>query len=125
MSNTAMTVKGREKLCKAHAGEIALPCIKWIAFGTGGVDENRQPLAVTGEEVALRKEQYRMELEHSFPIPTTCEYSSILEKTDLPNTYISEMGFFDEEEELVMYATFLEKGKDDDMRFEFRTQEVF
>ena len=125
MSNTTMTVRGREKLCKAHAGEMALPCIKWIAFGTGGVDENRQPLPVTGEEVALREEQYRMELEHSFPIPTTCEYLSILEKTDLPNTYISEMGLFDEEEELVMYATFLEKGKDEDMRFEFRTQEVF
>ena len=125
MSNTTMTVRGREKLCKAHAGEMALPCIKWIAFGTGGVDENRQPLPVTGEEVALREEQYRMELEHSFPIPTTCEYASILEKTDLPNTYISEMGFFDEEEELVMYATLLEKGKDEDMRFEFRTQEVF
>ena len=119
MSNTTMTVRGREKLCKAHAGELVLPCIKWIAFGTGGVDENRQPLPVTGEE------QYRMELEHSFPIPTTCEYLSILEKTDLPNTYISEMGLFDEEEELVMYATFLEKGKDEDMRFEFRTQEVF
>ena len=59
MSNTAMTVRGREKLCKAHAGEIALPSIKWIAFGTGGVDENRQPLPVTGEEVALREEQYR------------------------------------------------------------------
>lgn len=125
MSNTAMTVKGREKLCKAHAGEIALPSIKWIAFGTGGVDENRQPLPVTGEEIELKEEQYRMELDHSFPIPTTCEYSSILEKTDLPNTYISEMGLFDEEGELVMYSTFLEKGKDEDMTFHFQTQEVF
>ena len=34
MSNTAMTVKGREKLCKAHAGDMTLPKIKWIAFGT-------------------------------------------------------------------------------------------
>ena len=56
MSNTAMTVRGREKLCKAHAGEITLPRIKWIAFGTGGVDENRQPLSVTGEEVELKEE---------------------------------------------------------------------
>lgn len=125
MSNTAMTVKGREKLCKAHAGDMTLPKIKWIAFGTGGVDENRQPLPVTGEEVELKEEQYRMELEHSFPIPTTCEYVCTLNKEDLPNLYLSEMGLFDEEGELVMYSTFLEKGKDDDMTFHFQTQEIF
>ena len=103
MSNTAMTVRGREKLCKAHAGEMALPCIKWIAFGTGGVDENRQ----------------------SLPTPPTCEYVCTLNKEDLPNLYLSEMGLFDEEGELVMYSTFLEKGKDDDMTFHFQTQEIF
>ena len=78
MSNTAMTVKGREKLCKAHAGEITLPRVKWVAYGTGGVDENRQPIPVTGEETALRQEAYRAEVTYSFPIPTICEYISIL-----------------------------------------------
>lgn len=125
MSNTAMTIKGREKLCKAHAGDMVLPAIKYIAFGTGGVDENRSPLPVTGEEVTLREEQYRMELQHSFPISTTCEYLSTLNKEDLPNMYISELGFFDEEGDLVMYSTFMEKGKDDDMMFDFNIQEIF
>lgn len=125
MSNTAMTIKGREKLCKAHAGDMVLPAIKYIAFGTGGVDENRNPLPVTGEEIALREEQYRMELQHSYPIPTTCEYLSTLNKEDLPNMYISELGFFDEEGDLVMYSTFMEKGKDDDMMFDFNIQEIF
>ncbi len=123
--NILMTNRGREKLCKAHAGDIELPAVKYIAFGTGGVDENRIPIPVTGEEVALRNEEHRMELTHQFPLPTTCEYLSDLDKTILPNQYISELGFFDEEEELVMYSTFLEKGKDNDMEFNFAIKEVF
>ncbi len=125
MSYTEMTVKGREKLCQAHAGDRNLPAIKVIAFGTGGVDSNRNPIPVTGEEVSLRAEQYRMELQHTFPISTTCEYLSHLKKTDLPNMYLSEIGFFDEEGDLVIYSTFMEKGKDDDMEFDFKTKEVF
>lgn len=125
MSYTMITEKGREKLCKAHAGDLALPKIKWIAFGTGGIDAAHQAIPVTGEEVSLRSEQYRTELQHQFPIPTTCEYLSNLGKQVLQNQYISELGFFDEEEDLVMYSTFLPKGKDDDMEWDFNVKEVF
>ncbi len=124
-TNLIMTLIGREKLCKAHAGDRTLPSIKWVAYGTGGVDENRQPLVVTGEETALRQEEYRTEVKHSFPLPTTCEYTATLDEEIMPNMYISEKGFFDEEGDLVMYGTFMEKGKDDDMIFQFNTQEIF
>lgn len=125
MSNTLMTEIGREKLCKAHAGDKALPKVKYIAFGTGGVDSERNPLPVSGKETALRSEQYRIELQHSYPVPTTCNYLSTLNKNDLPNMYISELGFFDEEEDLILYSTFIEIGKSDDMVFEFNIREVF
>ena len=39
-------------------------------------------------------------------------------KTSL-NIYISELGIFDEDGELIIYKTFLKKGKDDDMLFDF------
>lgn len=126
MADAVMTQKGRENLTKAHAGDILLPKLKYIAYGDGGVDENRVPLPTTGEEVSLRHELLRMELDdHNYPIPTTCQYESGLSKTDLANTYLSELGIFDEEGDLIIYKTFLPKGKDDDMRFQFSVQEIF
>lgn len=126
MADAKITVKGREKLCKAHAGDIQLPKLKYIAYGDGGVDTQDMSFTVTGEETALRNELIRMEIdEHNYPKETTCEYKSGLKKEDLANTYISELGIFDEENDLIVYKTFLKKGKDDDMLFDFSLQEIF
>ena len=126
MANAVIKEKGREKMCKSHAGDMVLPKIKYIAYGEGGVDEAGTPLPVTGEEVSLRNELLRREVDsHGYPIPTTCEYKSSLGKTELAQKYISEVGLFDEEGDLVMYRTFLKKGKDDDMLFDFSIQEIF
>lgn len=121
-----ITAKGREKLCKAHAGDAMLPKLKYIAYGDGGVDENDVPIPVIGDEVSLRNELLRMEIDsHSYPVETTCEYKSGLDKEQLANVYISELGIFDEEGDLIVYKTFLKKGKDDDMLFDFSLQEIF
>lgn len=125
MGYITMTKKGREKMCKAHAGEIVLPAIKTIAFGNGGVTDERIPIPVTGDETALRRELTRVEPEYSFPVPTICEYLSSIPKDALPNTYISELGFYDAEGDLVVYSTFLEKGKDEDVQFDFAVKEIF
>lgn len=126
MAEAIITVKGREKMCQAHAGDRELPKLKYIAYGDGGVDADRQPLPTTGEEVALRNELLRMEIDqHNYPIKTTCEYRSGLSKSDLANLYLSELGIFDEEGDLIIYQTFLQKGKDADMLFEFAVQEIF
>ena len=126
MAEAMLTKRGREKLCKAHAGDLLLPKIKYIAYGDGGVDENDIPIPVTGEETVLRNERMRIEIDsHKYPLPTTCEYQSGLSKEDLANVYISELGIFDEDGDLVIYKTFLKKGKDDDMLFDFLLQEIF
>lgn len=126
MAEAMFTEKGREKLCKAHAGDLLLPKIKYIAYGDGGVDENDIPIPITGKETALRKELLRIEIDsHTYPEPTICEYQSGLGKDDLANIYISELGIFDEDGDLIIYKTFLKKGKDDDMLFEFLLQEIF
>ena len=126
MADTKITVKGREKLCKAHAGDIILPKLKYIAYGDGGTDTQGMPFTVTGEETELRNELLRMEIdEHNYLKETTCEYKSGLGKEDLANTYISELGIFDVENDLIVYKTFLKKGKDDDMLFDFSLQEIF
>ncbi len=126
MADAVITKKGREKLCRAHAGDLNLPRLKYIAYGDGGADENQIALPTTGEEVSLRNERFRIELDsHNYPIPTTCQYESELDKSDLANVFLSEMGIFDEEEDLIIYKTFLPKGKDDDMLFNFSIKEIF
>ena len=126
MANAVITEKGREKLCRSHAGDRSLPKLKWIAYGNGGTDEAGNPIPMTGKEEALRNELLRLEIDaHQYPIPTTCEYRSGIGKSDLVNIFLSELGIFDEEGDLIVYRTFLKKGKDDDMLFDFSIQEMF
>lgn len=126
MSEAKITEKGREKLCRAHAGDILLPKLSHIAFGDGGVNEFDEVIPATGLEVALRNELYRMEIDsHNYPIQTTCTYSFELKEEDLQNKYISEYGIYDDEGDLIVYKTFLKKGKDSDMKFGFEVQEIF
>lgn len=126
MAQGMITKKGREKLCKAHAGDIELAKITKMAFGSGGVDESGNVIAATGEEVSLREELLKKDINtHEFPVETTCKYSTRLDKSELSNVNISELGLYDSDDELVAYKTFLPKGKDDDMEFVFEMDEVF
>lgn len=126
MTQGMITTKARENFAKAHAGDIVLPRIVQMAFGNGGLDSEGNPIPATGEEVALRNELLRKEIDsHSYPETTTCRYTVRLSKEELANQIISEQGLFDENGDLVAYKTFLGKGKDDDMEFIFDMDEIF
>lgn len=126
MAQGVITKTGREKLCKAHAGDISLPPITQMAFGNGGVDGDGVVVAATGEEVSLRNELLKKDIDsHTYPETTTGRYSVRLGKTELADETISEMGLFDAEGDLVAYKTFLPKGKDADMEFIFDMDEIF
>lgn len=126
MAQGRITTIGRTKLCKAHAGAIELPPIKYMGFGTGGTDTDGTPINVLGTETALRAEVLRKEITgYEFISDTTCRYSALLEKTDLINTFITEQGIYDADGDLIIYKTFIPKGKDDDMEFIFVMDEIF
>lgn len=126
MAQAIITEKGREKLCKAHAGDIVLPKITHMVLGSGGVDEQGEVKTPTGKETELHEQKIKKALsDHSFPIPTTCRYTMKLEKNELANEYISEQGLVDSDGDLVAYKTFLPKGKDEDMEFVFSMDEIF
>ncbi|MDO4295011.1 MAG: phage tail protein [bacterium] len=130
MSKAKTTVVGRKKLCQAHAGDIVLPPIVVMAFGSGGCDADGNVREPTGEETSLHEELLRKELEsHSYPQTEegeiTCRYTVRLSKEELAGTYISEQGLCDEEGDLIAYKTFLPKGKDADMEFIFDMDEIF
>ena len=97
-----------------------------MAFGNGGVDTGGAPIATTGEEVALRNELLKKDIDsHTFPITTTGRYTVRLGKEELADQNISEMGLFDAEGDLIAYKTFLPKGKDSDMEFIWDMDEIF
>lgn len=126
MAQGIITKKGREKLCKAHAGDGVLPKIVKMVFGNGGVESGGAVIEPTGEETELRGFLLEKNIEsHSFPVTTTARYTAKLEKTDLANQIISEQGLVDEEGDLIVYKTFLPKGKDEDMEFIFDMDEIF
>ncbi len=128
MAQGIITVTGRKKLCKAHAGDQALPVIAKMAFGSGGLDEEGNVMETVGNETGLRRELLKKDVDgHVYPgeQETTCRYTVRLSKTELANENISEQGLFDADGDLIAYKTFLPKGKDDDMEFVFDMDEIF
>ena len=81
-----ITAVGRKKLCMAHAGDIELPVITQMAWGSGGADETGQPIDTTGNEIGLYQELLRKDIEsHSYVNEgkTTCRYTATLEAGEL------------------------------------------
>lgn len=127
-STGVTTAIARKKLCMAHAGDRELPAIAKMAWGNGGVDENGQPIATTGNEVGLYNQLLAKDIEsHEYVNDgqTTCRYTATLEAEELAGEEISEMGLFDAEGDLVSYRTFLRKGKDGDIPQIYDMEEVF
>ncbi len=123
-----ITVTGRKKLCKAHAGDIQLPAIVKIAWGDGGVMEDGTPKETSGNEIGLYNELLKKDITgHSYPVEseTTCRYSGYLDKGELTGKDISEMGLYDADGDLIAYRTFRRKGKDEDIPMSFDMDEIF
>ena len=123
-----ITATGRKKLCRAHAGDEALPAITRMAWGNGGVDETGQPIATTGNEIGLYHELMVKDIEsHTYVNEgqTTCRYTATLEAGELSGEEISEMGLYDADGDLVAYRTFMRKGKDADIPQIYDMEEIF
>lgn len=123
-----ITVTGRKKICKAHAGDITLPVITQMAWGNGGVDENGVPKMATGNEIALYGELLKKDIEkhvYANDEETTCRFTATLEKGELTGKEISEMGLFDADGDLIAYRSFMRKGKDADIPQIYDMDEIF
>lgn len=123
-----ITAVGRKKLCRAHAGDIILPPITHMAWGKGGVDETQNPILTTGNEIALYNQLLMKEIEsHVYTVDgeTTCKYTATIGKNELPGEYISEIGLFDSEGDLIAFQTFLVKGKDSGIPVSYAVEEIF
>lgn len=126
MANSVTTDIARQKMAKARAGDITLPVITQMAFGSGGTDASGVPIAPNGSDVGLNHELLRKAIaSHTYPVPTTCRYVGILEKTDLAGETINEIALYDSDGAMVCKKTFTNKVKDGDMEMIFEINDEF
>ncbi len=127
MAIAAITKAGRQKLCKAHAGNIPMSPIVKMVFGDGGLDTEGNVIPTTGEEVSLRNQLLEKEIETRTFLAddTKCQYSVRINEGELTGKAISELGLIDTDGDLVCYKSFLPKVKDEDFAFTFSLTENF
>lgn len=124
--NVVITKAARRKLVKARAGAIELPKIVGMVFGNGGVDADGTVIAPTEDQSVLTNELYRKEIDgYSFPDELTCRYECTLTESELAGEEISEIGLYDEDDDVVCIKTFSRKGKDDDIEQTYILDDIF
>ena len=55
----------------------------------------------------------------------TCRYECTLTEAELAGGYISEIGLYDENGDMVCIKSFRKKGKDDDLEMTFTIDDIF
>jgi len=124
--NVIITKKARENMVKARAGAITLPVVAGMVFGSGGVGSDGTVIKPVSSQSTLAKELYRKEINsYEFTDETTCRYTCTLTEPELAGEYISEIGLYDENGDILCIKNFTGKGKDNDMEMTFTIDDVF
>lgn len=126
MAESVVTIKAKEKMLKARAGVQPLPKIVGMAFGDGGVTAEGVVIPPTEEQIALKNELLRKEIDGYVAVSNTCyRYTCTLGETELANEKISEVALYDADGDLVAIKNCLAKGKDDDAVMIFEIDDIF
>lgn len=117
---TIITTRAKNKVLQARAGQKMLPAITTMAFGDGGTG-----WVPTGSDNALKNELLRKEItEIEIISETRYRYKCLIEKNELQNVEINEMGLIDAEGDFVCIITCGNKMKDDDIEMEFYIDDI-
>ena len=128
MSETSViTKKRRTNLCKLTSGAIStMSPITQIAFGTGGVDADGEPIAPLDTQTELNREIARYPIDSVvYPVDTTARYTCTIPRSDLPGEKISEAALVDSSGELCAIKNMYIKQKDDGVSFAFTFDDEF
>lgn len=110
--NVIITKTARKKLVQARAGAITLPKIVGMAFGSGGVDSAGNVISPSETQTALKKELLRKPISgYTFVTETTCRYECTLGESELAGQYISEIGLYDSQGDIVCIKTFTKRER--------------
>lgn len=125
--NSVITRKRRIKLCQAssNADEPLAP-ITMIAFGSGGVDEDGEPVTPLETQEALKQEIKRYNVDSvTYPEETTARYTVTIPADELTGQAISEAALVDSDGDLVAIKAMYPKRKDAGVAFTFEFDDEF
>lgn len=126
MAGTTVTTLAKKKMLQARAGIAALPKIVGMAFGTGGVNAAGEIVPHSADQNKLHNEVLRKAIDgYEVLSDTKIRYACTLGTDELADTYISELGLYDANGDLVAMKSFLKKGKDADMTAIFECEDTF
>ena len=126
MADAIVTLKARNKMLRARAGEIMLPKIAGFAFGNGGVDSSGNVLAPNENQESLNSELLRKEIDgYTMISDTKCRYECTLANEELAGESISEIALYDADGDIIAIKTFSAKGKDADFEMTFQIDDTF
>lgn len=124
--DAVITVKARNKMLRARAGEISLPKIAGFALGDGGVDDSGNVLTPDTNQEELNSELLRKEIDSYTTISETkCKYECTLANEELAGESISEIALYDSDGDLVAIKNCTPKGKDGDFEMKFEIVDCF
>lgn len=125
--NSVITRKRRVKLCLASSdGDRPLAPIVSIAFGSGGVDGQGEPVAPLETQEALKQEIKRYDVDSvSYPVDTTARYTVTIPADELTGEEINEAALVDSEGDLAAIKTMYTKRKDAGVAFTFEFDDEF
>jgi len=129
--NTVITIKRREQLCLITSGAISsLAPVTTIAFGSGGVDADGNPIPPLSSANRLNNELGRYLIDSVvYPLDpdrrTTARYTATIPANDLVGASISETALVDANGELCAIKTMYVKRKDGGVMFTFAFDDEF
>lgn len=122
------TKQARKDICRARMGEIDLPRVTHIVFGTGGHDPDdiTKPLPIDPDAIGLEAPVLTKAIASATKInDTTIEYLAILGAGDADGAAITEAALQDENGNIVAIKRFGAKTKDPDTEYDFKWEEFF
>lgn len=125
--NSVITRTRRVKLCQASSNaKKPLAPITQIAFGSGGVDAQGNPIAPLETQTALNHELARYNVDSvTYPVETTARYTATIPRDEMTGEAISEAALVDSEGDLVAIKTMYTKRKDAGVAFTFEFDDEF
>ncbi|MCR4443485.1 MAG: phage tail protein [Peptococcaceae bacterium] len=122
------TTNARNKLARARKGEIPIPTITNMVFGTGGHNpgDTNTPVPPTPDDTALETQVLSKAVTQTIINQTTLRHmAEILDSDNLNGTIITEAGLIDNDGDLVVRATFSGKLKEAGFNLRHEIDELF
>ncbi|PZM64864.1 phage tail protein [Paenibacillus dendritiformis] len=128
MSFQVTTRQARKDMARARLGQIAMPRVTHIAFGTGGHQPGDvlTPVQPLETATALETEVARYPINSAvLKGDTTVVYTVVIPKGTLPGVAITEQALIDQNGKVVAIKTFGAKVKEPEDEFTFVWNEDF